>query len=239
MYAVDRVNVEGIKAGKTTLVATIKQVGNEKESIKVEYPITVYGKNENFIIGWDFSLNKKELNMKKGESDELIIMASTEYILPQVQVKDAWDVVYKVEDESIAKYTAETGLETTSGSGAAGKVKIEGLKAGTTKLLITINRKSENDTESVSFEVPITITDSNVKKDDTDKDNNNEEGNKQDKETKQDEGNKKDKPAKYVKDDTQSDKPIIQAGGDYMIVALIVIGVAVCIISIRKMKKTM
>lgn len=161
------VEIEGLKAGTTKLLAKVTEKGNDKESLEFEIPITVYAKDENVIIGWDFSLNKKEMKMNVGSSDELMIFASTDYVLPQVLVKDYWDVEYKMEDETIAKYTAETGLETTSGDGIAAKAKIEGIKAGITKLFITVSKiglrsNGEEYTESVKFEVPITVSQQNT-----------------------------------------------------------------------------
>jgi len=165
MFFVGKAEVKGIKAGTTKLIATITEIENDKNTITLETPIIVHGKDEKVIIGWNFSLNKKELEIEEGKSDELIISASTDMMLPAVVVNDYWNTEWKVEDETIAKCTAETGL---TGYEAAGKARIEGLKAGTTKIYATVSKTTESGTETVEFEIPITVTETiEDKKDDT------------------------------------------------------------------------
>lgn len=72
-------------------------------------------------------------------------------------VKDNWNVEWKIEDETIAKCVPESGIENNEygGTQIAGRASIQGLKEGTTKLLIKV-KVSESKTKD--FEVPITIT---------------------------------------------------------------------------------
>ena len=72
-------------------------------------------------------------------------------------VKDNWNVEWKIEDETIAKCVPESGIENNEygGTQIAGRASIQGLKEGTTKLLIKV-KVSESKTKD--FEVPITIS---------------------------------------------------------------------------------
>ena len=83
-------------------------------------------------------------------------------------VKDNWNVEWKIEDETIAKCVPESGIENNEygGTQIAGRASIQGLKEGTTKLLIKV-KVSESKTKD--FEVPITIT--GPEKNDNKKDN--------------------------------------------------------------------
>lgn len=87
-------------------------------------------------------------------------------------VKDNWNVEWKIEDETIAKCVPESGIENNEygGTQIAGRASIQGLKEGTTKLLIKV-KVSESKTKD--FEVPITITgtENNDNKKDNKKDN--------------------------------------------------------------------
>ena len=84
-------------------------------------------------------------------------------------VKDNWNVEWKIEDETIAKCVPESGIENNEygGTQIAGRASIQGLKEGTTKLLIKV-KVSESKTKD--FEVPITIT--GTENNDNKKDNN-------------------------------------------------------------------
>ena len=79
--------------------------------------------------------------------------------------KDNWDVEWKINDETIAKCIPEKGIENNIHgiTQIAGKASINALKAGSTKLSVKV-KVSNNKTEEI--EIPITIVDSDEKKDD-------------------------------------------------------------------------
>ena len=66
-------------------------------------------------------------------------------------VKDNWNVEWKIEDETIAKCVPESGIENNEygGTQIAGRASIQGLKEGTTKLLIKV-KVSESKTNCSS-----------------------------------------------------------------------------------------
>ena len=61
-------------------------------------------------------------------------------------VKDNWNVEWKIEDETIAKCVPESGIENNEygGTQIAGRASIQGLKEGTTKLLIKVKVSERN-----------------------------------------------------------------------------------------------
>ena len=107
--------------------------------------------------------------MKVGESTKIDIIAELKEGMSTIQSvemqKDNWDVEWKVDDETIAKCIPEKGIENNINgiTQIAGKASINALKAGSTKLSVKV-KVSNNKTEEI--EIPITIVDSDEKKDD-------------------------------------------------------------------------
>lgn len=155
------------KSGLVTAIAsgnvTIKA---EYMSYSSTYDITVTDYEEDG--DYNIILNKDKMQLSIGNTDMIEITAKIKdglYRIAVVEmVKDNWDVEWKIEDETIAKCVPESGIENNKygGTQIAGRASIQGLKEGTTKLLIKV-KVSENETKD--FEVPITVN--AEKKDDT------------------------------------------------------------------------
>ena len=148
------------KSGLVTAIAsgnvTIKA---EYMSYSSTYDITITDDEEN--CDYNIILNKDKIQLGAGNTDTIEITAKLKdgiSIIASVEiVKDNWDVEWKIEDETIAKCVPESGIENNKNAGTqiAGRASIQGLKEGTTKLLIKV-KVSESKTKD--FEVPITVT---------------------------------------------------------------------------------
>lgn len=163
------------KSGLVTAIAngnvTIKA---EYMSYSSTYDITITDDGED--CDYNIILNKDKIQLDVGNTDTIEITAKLKdgiFKIAEVKmVKDNWDVEWKIEDETIAKCVPESGIENNEygGTQIAGRASIQGLKEGTTKLLIKV-KVSESKTKD--FEVPITITgtENNDNKKDNKKDN--------------------------------------------------------------------
>lgn len=148
------------KSGLVTAIAngnvTIKA---EYMSYSSTYDITVTDDGED--CEYNIILNKDKIQLGVGNADTIEITAKLKDGISTIalvkMVKDNWDVEQKIEDETIAKCVPESGIENNINSPTqiAGRASIQGLKEGTTKLLIKV-KVSESKTKD--FEVPITIT---------------------------------------------------------------------------------
>lgn len=159
------------KSGLVTAIAsgnvTIKA---EYMSYSSTYDITVTDDGED--CDYNIILNKDKIQLGVGNADTIEITAKLKEgfstIASVEMVKDNWSVEWKIEDETIVKCVPESGIENNKNAGTqiAGRASIQGLKEGTTKLLIKV-KVSESKTKD--FEVPITIT--GTEKNDNKKDN--------------------------------------------------------------------
>lgn len=159
------------KSGLVTAIAsgnvTIKA---EYMSYSSTYDITITDDGED--CDYNIILNKDKIQLGVGNADTIEITAKLKEgfstIASVEMVKDNWSVEWKIEDETIVKCVPESGIENNKNAGTqiAGRASIQGLKEGTTKLLIKV-KISENKTKD--FEVPITVT--NEKTDDKKVDN--------------------------------------------------------------------
>ena len=148
------------KSGLVTAIAsgnvTIKA---EYMSYSSTYDITITDDEED--CEYNIILNKDKIQLDVGNADTIEITAKLKDGIFKISlvemVKDNWNVEWKIEDETIAKCVPESGIENNINSPTqiAGRASIQGLKEGTTKLLIKV-KVSENNTKD--FEVPITIT---------------------------------------------------------------------------------
>lgn len=148
------------KSGLVTAIAsgnvTIKA---EYMSYSSTYDITVTDDGED--CDYNIILNKDKIQLGVGNADTIEITAKLKEgfstIASVEMVKDNWSVEWKIEDETIVKCVPESGIENNKNAGTqiAGRASIQGLKEGTTKLLIKV-KISENKTND--FEVPITVT---------------------------------------------------------------------------------
>lgn len=148
------------KSGLVTAIAsgnvTIKA---EYMSYSSKYDITITDDGED--CDYNIILNKDKIQLGVGNADTIEITAKLKDGISTIalvkMVKDNWDVEWKIEDETIAKCVPESGIENNEygGTQIAGRASIQGLKEGTTKLLIKV-KISENKTKD--FEVPITVT---------------------------------------------------------------------------------
>lgn len=148
------------KSGLVTAIAsgnvTIKA---EYMSYSSTYDITITDDEEN--CDYNIILNKDKIQLGAGNTNTIEITAKLKDGISTIAsveiVKDNWDVEWKIEDETIAKCVPESGIENNKNAGTqiAGRASIQGLKEGTTKLLIKV-KVSESKTED--FEVPITVT---------------------------------------------------------------------------------
>ena len=148
------------KSGLVTAIAngnvTIKA---EYMSYSSTYDITITDDGED--CDYNIILNKDKIQLDVGNTDTIEITAKLKdgiFKIAEVKmVKDNWDVEWKIEDETIAKCVPESGIENNEygGTQIAGRASIQGLKEGTTKLLIKV-KVSESKTKD--FEIPITIT---------------------------------------------------------------------------------
>lgn len=148
------------KSGLVTAIAngnvTIKA---EYMSYSSTYDITITDDGED--CEYNIILNKDKIQLDVGNADTIEITAKLKDGISKItlveMVKDNWDVEWKIEDETIAKCVPESGIENNINSPTqiAGRASIQGLKEGTTKLLIKV-KVSESKTKD--FEVPITIT---------------------------------------------------------------------------------
>ena len=148
------------KSGLVTAIAsgnvTIKA---EYMSYSSTYDITITDDEEN--CDYNIILNKDKIQLGAGNTDTIEITAKLKDGISTIAsveiVKDNWDVEWKIEDETIAKCVPEIGIENNKNAGTqiAGRASIQGLKEGTTKLLIKV-KVSESKTKD--FEVPITVT---------------------------------------------------------------------------------
>lgn len=148
------------KSGLVTAIAsgnvTIKA---EYMSYSSTYDITVTDDGED--CDYNIILNKDKIQLGVGNADTIEITAKLKEgfstIASVEMVKDNWSVEWKIEDETIVKCVPESGIENNKNAGTqiAGRASIQGLKEGTTKLLIKV-KISENKTKD--FEVPITVT---------------------------------------------------------------------------------
>lgn len=159
------------KSGLVTAIAsgnvTIKA---EYMSYSSTYDITITDDEED--CDYNIILNKDKIQLGVGNADTIEITAKLKEgfstIASVEMVKDNWSVEWKIEDETIVKCVPESGIENNKNAGTqiAGRASIQGLKEGTTKLLIKV-KVSESKTKD--FEVPITIT--GTEKNDNKKDN--------------------------------------------------------------------
>ena len=148
------------KSGLVTAIAsgnvTIKA---EYMSYSSTYDITITDDEED--CEYNIILNKDKIQLDVGNADTIEITAKLKDGIFKISlvemVKDNWNVEWKIEDETIAKCIPESGIENNINADTqiAGRASIQGLKEGTTKLLIKV-KVSENNTKD--FEVPITIT---------------------------------------------------------------------------------
>ncbi len=148
------------KSGLVTAIAsgnvTIKA---EYMSYSSTYDITITDDEED--CDYNIILNKDKIQLGVGNADTIEITAKLKEgfstIASVEMVKDNWSVEWKIEDETIVKCVPESGIENNKNAGTqiAGRASIQGLKEGTTKLLIKV-KVSESKTKD--FEVPITVT---------------------------------------------------------------------------------
>lgn len=148
------------KSGLVTAIAngnvTIKA---EYMSYSSTYDITITDDGED--CDYNIILNKDKIQLGVGNADTIEITAKLKDGISTIalvkMVKDNWSVEWKIEDETIVKCVPESGIENNKNAGTqiAGRASIQGLKEGTTKLLIKV-KVSENKTKD--FEVPITVT---------------------------------------------------------------------------------
>lgn len=148
------------KSGLVTAIAsgnvTIKA---EYMSYSSTYDITITDDEED--CDYNIILNKDKIQLGVGNADTIEITAKLKDGISTIasveMVKDNWSVEWKIEDETIVKCVPESGIENNKNAGTqiAGRASIQGLKEGTTKLLIKV-KISENKTKD--FEVPITVT---------------------------------------------------------------------------------
>lgn len=148
------------KSGLVTAIAsgnvTIKA---EYMSYSSTYDITITDDDED--CDYNIILNKDKIQLGVGNADTIEITAKLKDGISTIasveMVKDNWSVEWKIEDETIVKCVPESGIENNKNAGTqiAGRASIQGLKEGTTKLLIKV-KVSENKTKD--FEVPITVT---------------------------------------------------------------------------------
>lgn len=127
---------------------------------------------------YNFFTNKNQIKMDVGTSDKIEITAKVKeglILIEEVKEEiDNWDVEWKIEDETIAKYVPEKGIVNNiyGATQVVGKATIQGLKSGTTKLLIKV-KVSTNGIEE--FEIPITINEVKKEKDDDKKEDKKED----------------------------------------------------------------
>lgn len=148
------------KSGLVTAIAsgnvTIKA---EYMSYSSTYDITITDDEED--CDYNIILNKDKIQLGVGNADTIEITAKLKDGISTIasveMVKDNWSVEWKIEDETIVKCVPESGIENNKNAGTqiAGRASIQGLKEGTTKLLIKV-KVSESKTKD--FEVPITVT---------------------------------------------------------------------------------
>lgn len=143
-----------------------------KEESHMEPPIDIIDDT------YDFFSNKEQITINVGSNDKVEITAKLKEGLSAIQLvemaKDNWDVEWKIEDETIAKCLPEKGIENNiyGVTQVAGRATIQGLKSGTTKLLIKV-KVSTNRVEE--FEIPIIINEVEKEKDDDKKEDKKED----------------------------------------------------------------
>ena len=193
------------KTYESTYEITVETIDNIEPPLKIE--------NDTY----NFSSNKKELTLDVGSSDIVEITAKLKEGLDTIQVvkmeKDYWNVEWKIEDETIAKCVPEKGIENNiyGATQTAGRAKIEGLKEGTTQLLVKVKVSADRVEE---IKIPVTVK---VKKDN--------------------EKNKEDNP-KETNDNTKAPTNIPQAGSSYAVITTLgLISTFLVIVAFRKYKK--
>ena len=171
-----RATIQALKVGNTKLTAEVEIPEYGKE--KFEIPITVTNTEKKEENMWNIEINKNQINVNVGSSEKLEITAKMKdgyiTISQYEEGTDNWDVTWKIEDESIAKCTPEKGIVNNihSGEQTVGRATIQGLKSGTTKLLIKV-KVSTNRVEE--FEIPIIINEIEKEKDDDKKEDKKED----------------------------------------------------------------
>ena len=193
------------KTYESTYEITVETIDNIEPPLKIE--------NDTY----NFSSNKKELTLDVGSSDIVEITAKLKEGLVTIQEvkmeKDYWNVEWKIEDETIAKCVPEKGIENNiyGATQTAGRAKIEGLKEGTTQLLVKVKVSADRVEE---IKIPVTVK---VKKDN--------------------EKNKEDKQ-KETNDNTKAPTNIPQAGTSYVAIATLgLVSIVSIIVAYRKLKK--
>ena len=136
------------KTYESTYEITVETIDNIEPPLKIE--------NDTY----NFSSNKKELTLDVGSSDTVEITAKLKEGLNTIAEekieKDYWNIEWKIEDETIAKCVPEKGIENNiyGATQTAGKAKIEGIKEGSTQLVVKI-KLSEGKVEEIK--IPVTV----------------------------------------------------------------------------------
>lgn len=162
-------------AGKVTIKA---EYFTEKKTYESTYEINVQKDNtespmENVDDIYNLFLDKKEMTINVGESSTVEITAKLKEGLMLIdeykEETDNWDVEWKIKDETIAKCVPKKGIVNNiyGATQVVGRATIQGLKVGTTELLIKVKVSADQVEE---FKIPITVN--KIKKDDDKKEDN-------------------------------------------------------------------
>lgn len=165
----------------------VTSTGVGKVTIKAEYgshsstyEIDIKEENKkDILLNYDLFTNKSQLKMDTGASDKIEITAEVKEGFANVialyqEETDYYDVEWKIEDETIAKCVPEKGITNNiyGGTQVVGRATIQGVKPGTTKLLIKVKVSADKIEE---FEIPITINEAEKEKDDDKKEDKKED----------------------------------------------------------------
>ncbi len=194
--------IEALKEGETNLIIVVNSVSGD--TMKYTVPITVVSKTE--LPVFDISVDKSDLNISVGSGEEINVNAKVNGELANLDLlKDNLTIELKIEDNSIAKYTEKHDINS---DGIVGSIYVEGLKKGTTNLIITVKVK---DNDPINIAVPITVSE----KSEPDKGSDNESKN----------------------DDSKYNNVIPQAGEKSIILITVGLAIISTIIAVRKIKK--
>ena len=150
--------VTGTGVGKVTIKA---EYTLSEKTYEDTYEIDVIEESKkDILLGYDLFTNKSQLKMDTGASDKIEITAEMKEgfvgIALYQEETDYYDVEWKIEDETIAKCVPEKGITNNiyGATQVVGRATIQGVKSGTTKLLIKVKVSADKIEE---FEIPITI----------------------------------------------------------------------------------